>query len=73
MLKDNIEFIEKCPKYSLNTLFPKDVKNKKTVYTINVIHISRGSLHSVRNFISCMDFKILYSLLYIPFNYLYSF
>ena len=39
MLKDNIEFIEKCSKYSLNTLFPKDVKNKKTVYTINIIHI----------------------------------
>ena len=39
MLKDNIEFIERCSKYSFNTLFPKDVKNKKTVYTINIIHI----------------------------------
>ena len=39
MLKDNIEFIERCSKYSFNSLFPKDVKNKKTVYTINIIHI----------------------------------
>ena len=39
MLKNNIEFIERCSRYSFNTLFPKDVKNKKTVYTINIIHI----------------------------------
>ena len=39
MLKDNLEFIEKCSKYSFNTLFPKDIKNKKTVYTINIIHV----------------------------------
>ena len=39
MFKDNLEFIEKCSRYSFNTLFPKDIKNKKTVYTINFIHV----------------------------------
>ena len=28
MLDDNIKFIEKCSKYSFNTLFPKNVENK---------------------------------------------
>lgn len=39
MLDDNIKFIEKCSKYSFNTLFPKNVENKNIVYTINIIHI----------------------------------
>ena len=39
MLNNNIDFIKKCTRYSLKTLFPKDVKNKKTVYFINIIHI----------------------------------
>lgn len=39
MLNNNIDFIKKCTRYSLKTLFPKDIKNKKTVYLINIIHI----------------------------------
>lgn len=39
MLKENFEFIKKCSRYSVNTLFPKDIKNKKMVYLINICHI----------------------------------
>ena len=39
MFKENIDFVKKCSRYSMNTLFPKNVKNKKIVYTINIIHI----------------------------------
>ena len=39
MLKENFEFIKKCSRYSVNTLFPKDIKNKKMVYLINIVHI----------------------------------
>lgn len=39
MLKENFEFIKKCSRYSVNTLFPKNIKNKKIVYSINIVHI----------------------------------
>ena len=39
MFKENIDFVKKCSRYSMNTLFPKNVKNKEIVYTINIIHI----------------------------------
>ena len=39
MFKENIDFVKKCSRYSMNTLFPKNVKNKKIVYTINIVHI----------------------------------
>ena len=38
MFKENIDFVRKCSRYSMNTLFPKNVKNKEVVYTINIIH-----------------------------------
>ena len=39
MFKENIDFVKKCSRYSVNTLFPKNVKNKEIVYTINIIHV----------------------------------
>ena len=39
MFKENLDFVKKCSRYSMNTLFPKNVKNKEIVYTINIIHI----------------------------------
>ena len=35
----NIDFMKRCTRYSMNTLFPKNVKNRGIVYTINILHI----------------------------------
>ena len=38
-LEETTDFISKCSKHTFMSLFPRNVKNWKTVYFINIIHI----------------------------------
>lgn len=39
MDRDPVNFMKKCSKHTFNSLFPRDIKNWKLVYFINIIHI----------------------------------